>query len=54
MFEISYRYISSSNITARRFRFNLTARTAVGKVNWQIIEDRYFSSISKVKMSAYT
>lgn len=43
MFEMSYKYISSSNTTASRFRFNLTASTADGKVSSQIIDDLYRS-----------
>lgn len=41
IFEMSYRYISSSSTTASRFRFNLTASTADGNVSSQIIEDLY-------------
>jgi hypothetical protein len=39
MFEISYRYISSSKTTANRFRLSRTARTAEGNVSSQMIED---------------
>jgi len=39
IFEISYRYISSSKITASRFRFSRTASTAEGNVSSHIIDD---------------
>lgn len=43
MLLMSYRYISSSRTTARRFRFKRTARTADGKVSSQITEALYMS-----------
>ena len=43
MFEISYKYISSSSTTASRFLLSRTARTAEGNVSSQIIEDRYWA-----------
>lgn len=47
MFEMSYRYISSSSTTASRFLFSLTARTADGNVSSQIIEDLYYGVSSE-------
>jgi hypothetical protein len=41
MLEMSYKYISSSNTTASRFRLSLTARTAEGNVSSHIIDDRF-------------
>jgi hypothetical protein len=43
MFEMSYKYISSSSTTASRFRFSRTARTADGNVSSHIMEERYES-----------
>jgi hypothetical protein len=38
MFDMSYRYISSSRTTASRFRFRRTASTAEGKVSSQMTD----------------
>ena len=45
---MSYRYISSSNTTANRFRLRRTARTAEGKVSSHITDARCRSEVTVV------
>jgi hypothetical protein len=48
MLLMSYKYISSSNMTARRFRFSRTARTADGNVSSHITDALCISVIASV------